>query len=158
MTFECAHCKAVFSPPASALASSGVPPLCLSCASVDLPTAGLRPSDFVPLAPPVTEGRKDDAGKTRFDLVPPDVEEALAKVLTKGAAKYGARNWEQGFAWGRAYAAARRHLRAFWAGEDVDTDSGDLHLAHALCSIAFLLAFQMRKIGTDDRPRGGVDP
>jgi len=102
------------------------------------------------LLPP--EGVKFDADKPRYDLIPPEIEEALAKVLTFGAQKYGARNWEHGMAWGRPYAALRRHMNAWWGGENNDPETGMPHTWHAACCLAFLVAFEARFIGSDDRP------
>ena len=98
------------------------------------------------------EGVKFDADKARYDLIPPEVEEAIAKVLTFGAAKYGERNWELGMKWGRPYAALRRHMSAWWSGEDNDPETGMPHTWHAACCIAFIVAFEAKGIGTDDRP------
>ena len=97
---------------------------------------------------------KDDGGKIRFDLIPPEIEEELARVVTYGANKYGARNCEKGFGYGRLYAAARRHLNAFWSGEDRDKESGLPHLSHALWNIGMLIVQQQRRIGEDDRSQG----
>jgi len=66
----------------------------------------------------------------------------------------GARNWEQGMAWSRLYAATFRHLTAWWGGERTDQETGLSHLAHAGCCVCFLIAFELRGIGTDDRPEG----
>lgn len=96
-------------------------------------------------------GFKYDEEKIRTDLVPTDVVEELTKVLTLGAKKYSDRNWEKGMRWGRPYAAALRHLFAWWRGEDYDPETGLSHLAHALCCVTFLLAYSLRKIGEDDR-------
>ncbi len=98
------------------------------------------------------EARKDDDLKAGFDLLPPELTE-VAQVLTLGAQKYGVRNWEGGMRWGRLFAAAMRHLWAFWRGETTDPDTGLSHLAHAACCILFLLAYQRRSIGTDDRAK-----
>lgn len=98
------------------------------------------------------EGLKFDSDKARYDLIPPEIEEAIAKVLTFGAAKYGERNWERGMKWGRPYAALRRHMAAWWSGEDKDPETGMSHLWHAACCVAFLTAFEARGTGTDDRP------
>ena len=100
---------------------------------------------------------KFDQEKLRYDLIPPEVEHALAAVLTFGAKKYGDRNWEQGLAWNRVYAALRRHIAAWYAahlnGEyGTDPETGLSHLAHAACCIAFLLTYEARERGTDDRP------
>jgi hypothetical protein len=101
------------------------------------------------------EGVKFDQGKARYDLIPPEVEEAIAQVLSFGAAKYGDRNWEQGMDWGRVYAAMRRHMGAWWRRlEDNDPESGMPHLWHAAACIAFLVAFEARGEGNDDRPKG----
>jgi hypothetical protein len=102
--------------------------------------------------PEPVEGVKFDTEKARYDLIPPEIEEAIAKVLTFGAAKYGDRNWELGMRWGRPYAALRRHMAAWWGGENNDPETGFSHLAHAACCIAFLVAFEARGTGTDDRP------
>jgi len=98
------------------------------------------------------EGRKDDQGKLRTDLLPPDVLEAMAQILTDGADRYGDRNWEQGMKWSRPYGALLRHILSWWQGEDTDPDSGRPHLWHALCCVSFLVAYEQRKIGQDDRP------
>lgn len=97
------------------------------------------------------EGRKDDAGKLRLDLIPPEATIALGKVLTMGAAKYDDRNWEKGFNWSRAMSALKRHLTAWEAGENTDPESGYSHMEHVLCNAAFLVTFEAREIGTDDR-------
>jgi hypothetical protein len=97
-------------------------------------------------------GVKFDTDKARYDLIPPEIEEAVAKVLTFGATKYGARNWELGMDWGRPYAALRRHMAAWWSGEEKDPETGMPHTWHAACCIAFIVAFEARGIGTDDRP------
>lgn len=96
---------------------------------------------------------KNDDGKPRLDLLPPELMLAVGQVLAFGAKKYGDRNWELGMRWGRAYAAMQRHLLAWWAGEDTDDETGFSHLAHAACCVAFLLAYEQRGIGEDDRPK-----
>lgn len=101
---------------------------------------------------PTTEGRKDDIGKARHDLIPPELPEAIAAVLTFGASKYGERNWEKGMSWGRPFAAMMRHLWAWWRGEKADPETGFSHLWHAGACIAFLIAFEQRQKGIDDRP------
>jgi len=103
-----------------------------------------------------SEGKKFDTGKPRYDLLPPELLAAVADVLMFGASKYGERNWEKGMSWGRPFAALMRHMWAWWRGEDRDPETGLSHLAHAACCVAFLLAYECREIGTDDRPKGGL--
>ncbi len=99
-------------------------------------------------------GRKDDGGKDPWHLLPVDAVRAVVKVLAFGAAKYAPRNWEAGLAWSRCYAAALRHLTAWWEGECADPETGMSHLWHAGCCVMFLIAFELRGTGSDDRPKG----
>ena len=106
-------------------------------------------------APPAVrpEGRKDDGGKPRYDLLPPELMDGVARVLTFGAGKYGERNWEKGMHWGRPFAALMRHMWAWWRGQARDPETGMSHLWHAACCLAFLITYEERCIGTDDRPK-----
>lgn len=92
-------------------------------------------------------GTKHDTGKLRMDLIPPEVEEALAQVLTKGAEKYDDRNWELGIKYSRVYGALRRHLLAWMKGKKIDDEWGLPHLSHAFCCLAFLLTYELRGMG-----------
>ena len=98
-------------------------------------------------------GVKHDAGKLPLDLLPFDALDSVAAVLAHGAAKYEARNWELGMRWGRLFGAALRHLFAWGRGERLDPESGLPHLAHAACCVLFLLAYELRGVGQDDRRR-----
>lgn len=99
------------------------------------------------------EGIKYDGDKIRYDLLPPELLQGVAEILTFGAKKYSERNWEKGMDWGRVYGALQRHLWAWWRGEDKDPETGKSHLWHAGCCIAFLIAFEERGVGKDDRPK-----
>lgn len=105
-----------------------------------------------PTAPPADEGRKDDSEKNRVDLLPFDALEEVAQILTYGARKYADRNWEKGMAWSRPFGALLRHVWAWWRGEKADPETGRSHLAHAACCVLFLLTYELRQVGTDDRP------
>lgn len=96
-------------------------------------------------------GVKFDAGKVRMDLLPPEGVLAVADILTIGAQKYAARNWEMGMDWSRPFGACLRHLFAWWGGENTDPDTGRSHLWHAACNIFFLITYEKRGIGKDDR-------
>ena len=86
----------------------------------------------------IGEGKKFDSDKLRFDLIPPEITEELAKVLTMGVKKYSANNW-QNVESDRYIAALFRHINSWRKGEIFDDESGFRHLSHALCNIAFLL-------------------
>ena len=98
-----------------------------------------------------TEGIKFDEDKVRLDLIPPEMIFAVGTILTYGAKKYEDRNWELGMKWSRPYGALMRHMWAWWGGEKLDKETGHSHLWHALCCIAFLVTYEERSIGTDDR-------
>ena len=107
------------------------------------------------------EGRKDDADKIRMELIPSELLFAVGAILTFGAEKYDDRNWEKGMSWGRVFGASMRHLWAWWGGKgpttknfvfgDLDLETGMSHLWHAGCCITFLIAYEERGAGTDDR-------
>ncbi|KKL12261.1 hypothetical protein LCGC14_2537540 [marine sediment metagenome] len=100
----------------------------------------------------MSEGTKHDQGKLRYDLIPPDVMDEVAFVLTHGAQKYGDRNWELGIEHSRTIAAAERHIAAFKAREQLDADGNTHHLANAIVELMFTLAHDLRSTeGTDDR-------
>lgn len=108
-----------------------------------------------------TEGVKDDTGKVRIELVPPELVYAVATILTSGAIKYADRNWELGMDWGRVFGALMRHLWSWWGGKgpttksflfgELDDETKHSHLWHAGCCIAFLITYEERGIGIDSR-------
>jgi hypothetical protein len=87
-----------------------------------------------------TIGRKDDAGKPRFDLMPAVAELKIAEVLEYGARKYAPDNWRKvDNPEARYLAAALRHINAWRKGERRDPESGLSHLAHAATSLMFVM-------------------
>ena len=97
------------------------------------------------------EGRKDDKGKLRFDLIPVEPLEQLANVYTFGATKYADHNWRKGIVFSRIFGAIMRHMWAFWRGEDNDKESGLSHLAHACWGTMTLMEFMRNRKDLDDR-------
>ena len=90
-----------------------------------------------------TTGSKHDTGKPLMGAVPPNALSAVARVLTFGAEKYGRDNWRQvESAETRYLDAALRHINAYQRGEAVEPESGESHLAHAVCSLMFMLELQ----------------
>ncbi len=63
----------------------------------------------------------------RFDLIPVGPLTLLAEHYGRGANKYDDHQWRQGYEWSKTYAAAMRHLTAFWGGENFDTCPADGH-------------------------------
>ena len=105
--------------------------ICSSCVDALRPTGGL----------------KYDAGKLRYDLVPPHVIKAIADVLTYGADKYAPNSWQTVSNGETRYTAAMmRHFEAYREGEELDPETGKSHLSHCLCNLAFLLWFQQNRL------------
>lgn len=94
---------------------------------------------------------KHDEGKPELALISSDFIEELGLVLSHGKTKYGSHNWRSGFAYSRTASAALRHLFSWISGQDKDPESGLSHLAHCACNIMFLVEFQRRGKGEDDR-------
>ncbi len=95
--------------------------------------------------------------KVPLHLVPPSAIIYMAKAFGNGTEKYGAYNWRTtNIAASVYYAAALRHLIAWWDGEQVAADSGLPHLAHALACLALLV--EGTEVGNlvDDRPLNGI--
>ena len=85
-------------------------------------------------------GKKDDQGKLPWHLIPFEVVEKVVEILQFGAEKYGANNWKELPDFNdRYFSACLRHLVAWKKGEKIDPESGNHHLAHALCNLVFLL-------------------
>lgn len=102
-------------------------------------------------------GRRDDAGKLRFDLLPVEPLREIARAFTVGAEKYDDRNWEAGVALSRLFAALQRHAWAFWGGEDRAPDDGQHHLAAVAWHAMAMMELAGRMPGCDDRPHKQED-
>ena len=90
----------------------------------------------------MSEGKKNDAGKLRFDLVPFEQFQQVVAVLTHGANEYSPNNWQQVPGARDRYAAALfRHATDYMTGKKADSDSGLPTLAHVVCNALFLMWF-----------------
>lgn len=106
-------------------------------------------------------GVKYDMGKTRLELVPPEMLDAIGKALTYGAIKYADHNWALGMPWSKMYGACLRHLNRWNAGHEIDdqvSPTGDppSHLPHlylAAAELAMLIGSIERGVGVDNRWR-----
>lgn len=96
---------------------------------------------------------KADAGKLMLELIPPEALEALGRVLTHGANKYGANKWQDiDDAKERYKGALLRHYVAYQKEpQGEDKDSGLLHIEHVLCNAMFLAVLELREISTVER-------
>lgn len=93
----------------------------------------------------------------RFDLIPVGALTQLAEHYGVGARKYADNQWRKGYEWSKSYAALQRHLTAWWAGEDVDEETGSSHMAAVAWHAFTLLTFISEHPDFDDRYGGGSD-
>ena len=91
---------------------------------------------------------KNDSSKVNLAILN-DTSKALeevAKVMEYGANKYSRMNWSKVDNTERYIAATYRHLMlGYTQGEKLDDESNLSHLAHAVCSLLFLLEIELRK-------------
>lgn len=95
-------------------------------------------------------GVKFDSNKPRWSLLPFEALEEVVEVLTSGAKKYAPNNWKYvPDADDRYMDAAFRHMAQYMQGDKHDGETGNNHLAHAVCCLLFKLWFD-RKQELDD--------
>ena len=111
-------------------------------------------------------GATKQVKEARYDMIPADALEILARHYGKGAEKYPPfdngdglgvlDNFRRGYHWSLSFAAMQRHSWQFWNGEDIDPETGSPHLAaiawHALAMLHWSLNDEL-KDKYDDRPR-----
>lgn len=114
------------------------------CGGATGQTAGINPKDIL--------GEK----KPPMWLFPAAARIFGAMVMKLGAAKYGPYNWRDKPVKLTIYlSAAERHVLACLDGEWIDPESGQPHLAHAMCCYAIVLDAWATGNMADDRPKQG---
>lgn len=89
-------------------------------------------------------GVKYDNGKPQWSLLPFKALTQVVEVLTYGAKKYAPDNWKKVPDARRRYIdAGFRHFTAYAGGETNDTETGKHHLAHAVCCMLYIIAFDL---------------
>ncbi len=93
----------------------------------------------------VAPDAKHTNGKLRYDLLPPEWLENLAKVMTYGADKYPANSWRNGDP-ANYRSAMMHHFEAYRKGETADPESNLPHLAHAMANLGILITLEIQKM------------
>ena len=89
--------------------------------------------------------RNSSEGKGRFDLLPVEAIQALAKRFEYGAKLHGDNNWRKGIPNSSLFYSALRHLFQAMNGE---TD--EPHLAACMWNVAVLIYNQERNLGREE--------
>ena len=76
-------------------------------------------------------------GKPQWRYVDFKSLEPLVRVMMYGAQKYKPYNWMKGLDLNEVLESLSRHLFALMAGEEVDPESGELHIGHIMCNAMF---------------------
>lgn len=129
-------------------------------ANNEVPEDGLTGKDEVRTTS-ATGGQKG-VKLAAFDQISPEIEMLVAEHFGKGARKYSAHNFRNGYEWSKSYSALRRHLAAFWGGEEYDdhlpscpegcTDhTGSLHIVAVIWHAMVLTEFYLHRKEYDDR-------
>lgn len=81
----------------------------------------------------------------------------VGEVMRLGIRKYGLTNWRHDpISASVYYNAAMRHIMSWWDGQDMDDESGQHHLAHAVACLLIMLDARTSDDLIDDRPRCGL--
>lgn len=92
--------------------------------------------------------------KPQMHAVPPVALLALGAVMMLGKRKYGLTNWrDKTISASTYYDAALRHMFLYWDGEDIDPESGQPHVAHAMACMTMILDATAQGNFNDDRPK-----
>ncbi len=93
------------------------------------------------------------AAKNPHCCVPLTVLAELGVAMMEGSRKYGRHNYRcSDIRASIYYDAARRHIDAWWEGEDIDPDSGIHHIVKAIASLVVCRDGEIHGKLHDDRP------
>ena len=120
--------------------------------SIKLSPAGIRADVNHPWTLKENKAQTYDDGKLPLSWLPWAAIDELSKVQMYGYDKYkDFNNYRKGMEVSRNLSCALRHIRDYLSGHNVDAESGQHPLAHALCRIAFVLQNISDGVAIDDR-------
>jgi len=110
--------------------------------------------------PPAVVNPKELAGSKKpatWSVMPRWVSLLVGRIMTVGAAKYGAFNYRESAIAASTYEdALERHLQLWFDGEDNDPETGESHLASVIAGCTLLLDAQATGKLVDNRQKTGI--
>lgn len=97
------------------------------------------------------ETLKFDEGKPCMSDLPQLSLMSVAKVFNYGSRKYSKFNYSLGTDWLRYYDATQRHLNSWMISDDIDNESNENHIDHAIASLLMLRENIHLNRGVDNR-------
>lgn len=98
-------------------------------------------------------GARANRGKCAMSLVPLHLLVGAARVFMGGKLKYAPFNWAKGMTWSTCFDCILRHLfKWFYCREELDEESGEHHLDHAIVNLLMLRHYHITYRDGDDRP------
>lgn len=98
-------------------------------------------------------GARANTGKVSFTLVPLQLLAGVARIFMGGSMKYAPFNWSKGMNWSICMDCLFRHLFKWWyCNEEIDPESGEHHIDHAICNLLMLKHYLKTYTDGDDRP------
>lgn len=94
------------------------------------------------------KGRKPE----RMELLPYGALLRVSELYAQGAAKYEDHNWRKGYNWSLSQGALMRHFALYMEGEDIDEETGCLHMTAVAFHALALIHFAENYPEGDDRP------
>jgi hypothetical protein len=106
----------------------------------------------------------DGNPKTVYGMSKPGIEGVpvaplfmVGEVMRLGIRKYGLTNWRHDpISASVYYNAAMRHIMTWWDGDNIDFESQQPHLAHAVACLLILMDARLSDDLIDDRPSAGL--
>lgn len=94
---------------------------------------------------------RHNSGKERWSLVDFEALKPMVEVLAFGAKKYSDDNWKKGLKTKEVCESLIRHLTAYLAGQDNDSESELPEVGHILCNAMFLSHMHLFRPDMDNR-------
>jgi hypothetical protein len=102
--------------------------------------------------PEELKGQRFNEGKMRwYSMVDLSAFKPMMDVLEYGAVKYSPNQWKKGLSMDSIMDSFMRHMIALQEGQEIDPESGKLHIGHMMCNLYFYSYFYMKNHQLDGK-------